>query len=176
MAQSSARCSPCQNPHDSKDKLASGTPTEGSDHCTPALAASCALTPAIAPVIAPLATSDSADSFVVRYLHDDLQRILRTVLDSRRLASVPAPVVAAAPHYENSRERPLKAWFPDIYWGKTHLECYNFFQQCEDHFATASATGSNRVPFAAIFLKNTALFRRQKHQCKVEDQTNTPIS
>ena len=36
--------------------------------------------------------------------------------------------------------------------------------------------GPNRVPFAAIFLKNTALFRWQQYQHKVEDQTNVPIS
>ena len=36
--------------------------------------------------------------------------------------------------------------------------------------------GSNQVPFAATFLKDTALFRWQQHQCKVEDQTNVSIS
>ena len=56
------------------------------------------------------------------------------------------------------------------------MECYNFFRQCEDHFATAGATGLNRVPLAAIFLKDIALFRWQQHQRKVEDQTNTLIS
>ena len=57
-----------------------------------------------------------------------------------------------------------------------HLECYNFFQQCEDHIATVGAMGSNQVPFADIFLKDTAVFRWQQNQCKVEDQTNLPIS
>ena len=174
IAQSSARHSPCQNPHDGKDELAGRTPTKGSDRRTSAPAASRASTPAVAPVVALLVASGSANSSVVRYLEDDLQRILRTVLDSRPLAPVPAP--AAALHYEGPRERPLKAWFPDIYWGKTHLECYNFFQQCKDHFAIAGATGSNRVPFAATFLKHTALFRWQQHQRKVENQTNTSIS
>ena len=161
MARSSARRSPRQNPHDGKDELAGGTPTEGSDRRTPAPAASRAPTPAVAPIVAPLAASGPADSSVIRYSEDDFQRILRIVLDSRPFASVLAP--AAAPHYEGPRERPLKAWFPDIYWSKTHLECYNFFQQCEDHFATAGTTGSNRVPFAATFLKDTALFRWQQY-------------
>ena len=161
MAQSSAHRSPRQNPHDGKDKLAGGTPIKGSDHRTPAPATSRALTPAVALVVAPLAVFGSADSSVVRYSKDDLRRILRIVLDSRPLAPVPAP--AAAPHYEGPCERPLKAWFPDIYWGKTHLECYNFFQQCKDHFAPAGATGLNQVLFAAIFLKDTALFRWQQH-------------
>ena len=113
MARSSARRSPRQNPHDGEDELAGGTPTEGSDRCTPAPAASRAPTPAVAPGIAPLAASGFADSSVVRYLKDDLQRILRTVLDSRPLA--PIPVSAAAPYYEGPCERPLKVRFPDIY-------------------------------------------------------------
>ena len=158
MAQSSARCSPCQNPHDGKDKLAGGNPTAGSDRHTPAPVALRAFTPAVAPVVAPLAASGSADSSVVRYLEDDLQRIFRIVLDFKLPATVPAPVIAAAPHYESPHKRPPKAWFPDIYWDKTHLKCYNFFQQCKDYFANAGATSPNRVPFTAIFLKNTALF------------------
>ena len=112
MARSSARRSPRQNPHDGEDELAGGTSTEGSDRRTPAPAASRTPTPTVASVVAPLATSGSADSSVVRYLEDDLQQILRTVLDFRPLAPVPAPVVAAAPHYKGPRERPLKARFP----------------------------------------------------------------
>ena len=127
MARSSACCSPRQNPHDGKDKLAGRTPTKGSNHCTPAPAATHASTSAAAPVVSPLATSGSANSSVVRYLKDDFQRIFRIVLDFRLLAPVPAPVIAAASHSEDPRERLLKAWFPDIYQGKTHLECYNFF-------------------------------------------------
>ena len=173
MARSSARRSPCQNLHNGKDELAGGTSTKGSNHRTPAPAASRAPTPAVAPVVAPLAASGPADSSVVRYSEDDFQRILRIVLDSRPLAPVPTP---AALHYEGPCERLLKARFPDIYWGKTHLECYNFFQQCEDHFATAGATGSNQVPFVTTFLKDTTLFRLQQHQRKVEDQTKTLIS
>ena len=100
---------------DSRDELASGTSIEGSNRHTPAPIAIRALTPAIAPVVAPLAVSGSADSSsLVRYLEDNLQRILRTVLDFRSPAPVSAPVVANAPHYEDSREQPLKAWFPDI--------------------------------------------------------------
>ena len=174
MAQSFVCRSLCQNPHDGKKKLAGGTPTKKSNCRNSAPTTSRTSTSAVPPVVAPLAAFGSADSFVVRYLKDDLQRIFRTVLNSRPLAPVLAPT--ATPHYKGPRERPLKAWFPDIYWDKTHLECYNFLQKCEDHFATAGATGSNRVLFAATFLKDTALFRWQQYQRKVEDQTNTPIS
>ena len=85
MARSSARCSPCQNLYDGKDELASGTLTECSNCCTFAPAATRAPTLTVVPVIAPLVTSGSTDFFVVRYLKDDFQRILRTVLDFRAL-------------------------------------------------------------------------------------------
>ena len=127
MARSSACRSPCQNPHNGEDKLAGGTPTNGSDRRTPAPAATHAPTPAAVPVVASLAAFGSANSFVVRYLEDDIQQILRTVLDSRSPAPVPAPVVAAAAHSEGPHERRLKARFTDIYKSKTHLECYNIF-------------------------------------------------
>ena len=159
MAQYSACCSPCQNPHDGKNELTGRTPTKGSDRRTPASAATHAFTVAATPVVAPLAASGSADSFVVRYSEDDLQRILRTVLDFGLLVPILALVIAAAPYSEKPRKRPLKAWFPNIYWGKTHLECYNFFQQCKDLFAIAGVTGLNRFPFAATFLKDIALFQ-----------------
>ena len=161
MVQSSARCSHRQNLYDGKDELAGRTLTKVSDCCTPFPAATRALTPASAPVVAPFAVFGSADSSVVRYSEDDLQRILRTVLDFRPLAPVPAPVVAAPLHFKGPREQCLKARFSDIYWGKTHLKCYNFFQQCKDHFNTTGAIGPNRVPFATIFLKDIALFRWQ---------------
>ena len=56
------------------------------------------------------------------------------------------------------------------------MECYNFFQQYEDYFATAGAKGQNRVPFAIIFLKNPALICCQQHQRKVEDKTDVHIN
>ena len=159
MARSFACFSSRQNPHNGKDEFAGGTPIQGSNCCTPVSAVTYTSIPAVAPVVAPLVVSGSANSSVVRYLKDDLQQILRTVLDSRPLALVLAPIIATAPHYQSPREQLLKTWFANIYWDKTHLECYNFFQKCKDHFATASATSSNQVLFAAILLKNTALFR-----------------
>ena len=128
MAQSSARRSSRQNLYNGENKLAGGTPTKGSDRCTLAPAATRAPTPAIAPIVAPLIASGPVNFFLVRYSEDDLQRIFRTVLDFRPPALVPALVDVAAPHYEERDERPLKARFLDIYWGKTHLKCYNFLQ------------------------------------------------
>ena len=68
------------------------------------------------------------------------------------------------------------AWFPDVYWGKTYLECYNFFQQCKDDFAIARAKSQNQVPFAATFFKDIALFCWQQYQQKVKDKTNVFIT
>ena len=79
---------------------------------------------------------------IAKYTKKDLQRILRTVLKARALPS------------DGTREKPLKARSPDVYRGKSHMECYNFCQQCEDHFATARAKGPNRIPFAAFFLRD----------------------
>ena len=53
MAQSSACRSPCQNPHNGKDKFAGGTATKSSNCRTPALAATRASIPAAVPVVAP---------------------------------------------------------------------------------------------------------------------------
>ena len=54
-------------------------------------------------------------------------------------------------------ERLFKAWLPDLYYRNSHIKYYRFCQQCEDHFDTARAKGSNRIPFAASFLHEKAL-------------------
>ena len=71
MAQSSAYCSSHQNSYKGEDKLAGGTFIKGSNRRILASAATRALTPAAAPVVALLAAFGSADSSVVRYLEDD---------------------------------------------------------------------------------------------------------
>ena len=127
MVPSSTCRSPCQNPHNNKDKLAGGTLTKCSNCCTPAPAATCASTPYFALIVTLFAAFGSANSSMIRYLEDDLQQILKTVSNFRPLTPILAPVVAAVPYYKGPSEQSLKAQFPDIYWDKTHLECYNFF-------------------------------------------------
>ena len=155
-----------QNPHlGAKEKLAGATPTKGNN--TPAVSST--PTPAIAPLVI------SALSSLAQYLQDDFQQIFRTILDFRLFALF----LALAPifqQYKNSCEKPLKTRFPDIYWSKTYLEYYNFFWQCEDHFAIAGAKSQNWILFAATFLKNTALFCWQQHQWKLKDKTDVPIT
>ena len=118
---------PCQNSHNGKNKLTGKTPTKDSNRYTSAPAAIRVTTPVVAPVLILFAISGFANSSMIRYLEDNLQRIFRTILDFRPLAPILALVVAAVPHYEGLRERLLKVWFLDIYWDKINLECYNFF-------------------------------------------------
>ena len=72
------------------------------------------------------------------------------------------------------RERPLKARTPETYWGKSHMECYHFCQQCEDHFETSGATGMNRTPFVASFLRGSISLRWAQH--KRRHESATPIT
>ena len=72
------------------------------------------------------------------------------------------------------RERPLKARTPETYSGKSHMDCYHFCQQCEDYFETSGATGMNRTPFAATFLRGAISLRWAQH--KRRHERATPIT
>ena len=56
------------------------------------------------------------------------------------------------------------------------MECYNFCQQCKDHFATYGATKPNRILFAASFLRDQINFRWQQHKHKLESESLVSIS
>ncbi len=77
---------------------------------------------------------------------------------------------------EETSDRLLKAKNPDLYYGNSHIECYYFCQQCEDHFETAGAKDHRRLPFAASFLKEKILFRWQQHQSKIERDSAAPLT
>ena len=53
----------------------------------------------------------------------------------------------------------LKARFSNLYYGKSYMECYHFCQQYEDYFATATATGLNKILIAAYFFYGRVSFR-----------------
>ena len=72
------------------------------------------------------------------------------------------------------RERPLKARTPETYSGKSHIDCYHFCQQCEDYFEISGATGMNRTPFIAIFLRGAISLRSAQH--KQHHKHATPIT
>ena len=97
--------------------------------------------------------SRAAATSVPKYSKDDLQRIFKAVLEARAPAPASTPIVSEMP-----REK-LKARSPDVYRGKSHMDCYNFCQQYEDYFATVGATVANRIPFAASFLRDRISFR-----------------
>ena len=130
---------------------------------------SCALICAslAAPALALAAVNSTA-----RYLEADFQQIFRTVLETRPPVFAPQPLVFP----EGPCERPLKAKFPELYCDKTYMECYNFIQQCEDHFAIARAKKPNRMPFGASFLQKQALLRWQQHKAKNTIETNVSFT
>ena len=146
MAPSFACHTPSQNLHvGGKDKLASAAFNKINN--TPIVPR--APIPAVAPLLV------SALFSMTWYLEDNLQRILKIVLDFRLLAPLPTFIPQK---YKGPYEMPLKPHFLDVYQGKIHVEYYNFFQQCKDYFATAEAKCQNQVGFAATFLKDAALF------------------
>ena len=108
----------------------------------------------LAPTDAPEPTPGPAASASPASTEELFKLFMRTYMDTvKNQAQVQAPVQVPAPPVE-PKEQPLKARFPDLYFGKSHLDCYRFCQQCEDHFDTARANGENRTPFAASFLRD----------------------
>ena len=125
----------------------------------------------------PVANAPAGTNSTPKYSEDDLQQILKTVLEAQVptlalilaptpvLALVPVPTPAPAPApapivAEAPREK-LKACSPDVYRGKSHIDYYNFCQLFEGYFAIAGATGPTWIPFAASFLWKQVSFRWQ---------------
>ena len=63
-------------------------------------------------------------------------------------------------------ERFLKVKVPEVYYGKSHMDCYHFCQLCKDHFETAEATERNRTLFAASFLCGNISVRWTQYKCR----------
>ena len=78
----------------------------------------------------PIANTLAAAINIPKYPEDDLQQILKTVLEAR--VSTPAPVLAPTPAPAPATivakilRKKLKAHSPDIYYKKSHMDCYNF--------------------------------------------------
>ena len=72
------------------------------------------------------------------------------------------------------RKQTLKAKVPEVYYGKSYIDCYHFCQQCEDYFETAETTGFNWTPFAASFPRGNISMRwaQFKHCNKGEELTS----
>ena len=136
-------CTRRNPPFGGEDELAEA-PTEGNS--TPAI--SRAPTPAPAQALAPTSapTPASVPGPPGRYTDKNLQRTTKLALEL---------FVKGQEHGQaNSAlwDRALKARNPDLYYESSHMECYYFCRQYEDHFDTAGATGHKRVSFAASFL------------------------
>ena len=50
------------------------------------------------------------------------------------------------------RKQTFKVKVPEVYYGKSYMDCYHFCQQYDDNFKTAGAIEANRTLFAAFFL------------------------
>ena len=53
------------------------------------------------------------------------------------------------------KKEPLKARFPNVYFGISHLDFYRFCQQYEDYFKNARVNGDNSNQFATSFLQDS---------------------
>ena len=147
MAGPRARRSPRRNLSPAgEDKLAGAAPTEGSGTPTPTSVVSRAPTPApaTAPAAAPSSDNELFKQFMKAYLEAQVPG--RTEVDSE------------------PRKQPLKARFPDLYYGNSHMDCYRFYQQCKDYFETAGAKRPNRIPFAALFLRGLVTQQWLQHK------------
>ena len=105
-----------------------------------------------------------AKPLVAKYTKKDLQKIFKTVFK------------AQAPSSDDPCEKSLKARSLDVYRDKFHMECYNFCQQCKDHFATAGVKGPNRIFFATSFLRDCINFCWQQYKRKYKGKTTIYIT
>ncbi len=100
---------------------------------------------------------------------------MRTCIEKVRDQALAAPAASVAEARENT-DKPLKPRNPDLYYNNSHIECYYFCQQCEDHFKIAGLLGHKRVPFTAGFLKDRILNRWQQHKTCMQCNRLTPMT
>ena len=103
----------------------------------PALVFAPVLAPVPTPAPAPIATNDLFQEFIKAFLKSN-QRPKQLSAERKQL---------------------LKARVLKLYYGKSYIDSYHFYQQNEDHFETAEASGGNRTPFAAFFLRDNINMR-----------------
>lgn len=107
-----------------------------------------------------------------RWIHSSRHRLRPTNRHRWQfIRSQPSKVLESA-----VRERLLKARLPDLYYGKSHMECYHFWQQWEDHFNIASATCLNRRPFASSFLWGRISFCWHQYKRRNQGEGGTLLS
>lgn len=151
---------PAEDPAESASTADSEGATAPSHASTPA--PSRTLTPAPTPAPPPISAEELFKQFMKTY------EASVKVLEQNGGQAGQAPT--------EPRERPLKAKVPDVYYGRSHMDCFHFCQQCEDHFETAGATGANRTPFAASFLQGNISVRWAQHKRRIRGKGVAPIS
>ena len=139
--------SPCRNPPPgAEDKLAEGLPRAPSEDSN---------TPTLFPPVSWAQTPAFAQAPTLPPNEGLFQQFMKAYLKNQNQNQAPPPALIQAEFWE----QPLKAWFPNLYYGNSHLDCYCFYQQCEDHFDTAGASGPNRIPFTILFLRGSIVQR-----------------
>ena len=79
-------------------------------------------------------------------------------------ASLALPISVKA---RDDFDRPFKRRNPNFYYGHLHMECYFFYQQCENHFKIAGSQEYKRVPLAVGFLKDCILNWWQQYKTQM---------
>ena len=97
---------------------------------------------------------------IPKYSKDEMQLILKAVLETRVPTPTPTFAPSPAPNaFEKPRDKLLKACFLNVYCGKSHMNCYNFCKQCENYNTTAATKESCDKPLKArslnVYCKNS---------------------
>ena len=74
------------------------------------------------------------------------------------------------------RKQTFKAKVPEVYYGKSHMDCYHFCQQYENHFEIAGATGFNRTLFTPFFLRGNISMRWAQFKRRNRSEELTSIT
>ena len=115
-------------------------------------------------VLVNLPTISSPKLTAAKYTKKDLQKIFKIVIEARAFP------------LNRTRKKSVKIRSPGVYCGKFHIECYNFYQQCKDYFATAGAKSYNHIPFATFFLYDRINFCWQQYKRKHKAESSVFIT
>lgn len=88
-----------------------------------------------------LAIVPTTSLLISMYIKEDLQQILKTVVEAR-----------ASTTSKESQNKYLKTHSLEMYCDKSQKKCYYFCQQYKDYFATAKAKNNNQIFFATYYL------------------------
>lgn len=139
---------------------------DSSSTLIPTLTISCAFTPVLAQIsVFALAKVLALVHILVLglpsiYKNEDLQKTTRLALKSFVWGQKHSQLQAKFTFYKQF----FKAWFHNLYYGNSYLDCYQFCQQYENHFKIARANRSNQIFFAALLFHEAVV--QQCHQHK----------